>query len=111
MVLKVGYFNFNSVPVFQRRELFKKKKMSAENIPYWFVLILSGFATFFIIRFYYMVDEIRRDVKQMLTEMAENRVTIDRLKNDVDELAAEIREHRDRITEIEKNIYKSKPQR
>lgn len=85
--------------------------MNAENIPYWFVLILSGFATFFIIRFYYMVDEIRKDVKTMLTEMAENRVTIGRLKNDVDEITEELHEHEKRLIEIEKSIAKLKPQR
>lgn len=56
-----------------------------QNIPYWFVILIISLLGFFLIRFWFLVDEIRKDVKQVLIAEAERKQLVTNIKEDIDE--------------------------
>lgn len=56
-----------------------------QNIPYWFVILIISLLGFFLIRFWFLVDEIRKDVKQVLIAEAERKQLVSNIKEDIDE--------------------------
>jgi DNA repair ATPase RecN len=81
-----------------------------ESIPYWFVMMAMGILTFFLIRFWYTVDEIRKDVKEMLVEQAENKEAISSIKERLREMRSTQREHKNEIDQLDEDVDKLKKQ-
>jgi DNA repair ATPase RecN len=79
-----------------------------EAIPYWFVVIAMGILAFFLIRFWYTVDEIRKDVKSMLIAQSEHKETINAIKERIREIRAIQRDHKEEIAELDKDVDKLK---
>lgn len=50
---------------------------------YWLLTGSIPVTTFFLIRFFFLVDEIRKDVKQLLVNGAARDVEIENLKDDM----------------------------
>jgi len=56
------------------------------TIPYIFFAAMSALLGFFLIRFWFSVDEIRKDVKSLLITQAKRNEMIENIKEDIDEL-------------------------
>ncbi len=82
--------------------------MTELNSPYWFVLIAMGLLGFFLIRFWYSVDEIRKDVKAMLIAQTENKEAINAIKERLRELRLTQFEHKNEIKQLDEDVDKLK---
>lgn len=82
--------------------------MTQTTIPYWFVLMVMGLLTFFLVRFYYMVDEIRKDVKSMLVSEAENALAIEGLKEKIKEIKDSMKDQQEKLNDLDREIGRMK---
>ncbi len=79
-----------------------------QSIPYWFVVLSMGVLTFFLIRFWYTVDEIRKDVKAMLIAASENKEAISAIREQIREIRQVQRDHKDELKILDKDVDKLK---
>lgn len=68
---------------------------------------LSAIA-FFLIRFYYLVDEIRKDVKGMLISEARKDAILNTMQNDITDIKDEQHEQNEKLRKLELEIEKLK---
>jgi hypothetical protein len=82
-----------------------------ETVSYWFVVITFSLLGFLLIRFYFLVDEIRKDVKVMMVQDAVRSQLIENIKEDVMEFKVRMQEYEKKLNylqrEIERNNKKS----
>jgi hypothetical protein len=105
--------------VFSHWELLSLKNYNAmfflqsqlETVSYWFVVITFSLLGFLLIRFYFLVDEIRKDVKVMMVQDAVRSQLIENIKEDVMEFKVRMQEYEKKLNylqrEIERNNKKS----
>jgi len=82
--------------------------MSPQNFLYWFITGGLGCITFFLIRFYYLVDEIRKDVKNLLIKESSCDQILKNLEKEITQVNKNIHEHEHDIVELRIEIQKFK---
>lgn len=65
--------------------------MEAGNILYLFITVLLAVISFFLVRFFFVVDEIRKDVKDLLVRKAAADEITKGIADDVDDLEKRVR--------------------
>lgn len=80
----------------------------SQNFLYWFITGGLGCITFFLVRFYYLVDEIRKDVKGLLIKESSRDEILKNLEGDVKEINRNLHEHEHDIIELKIEIQKLK---
>lgn len=82
--------------------------MQAENAPYWFFVIISVLLGFFLVRFWYLVDEIRKDVKELLIKNAARGQQIKTITEDVEEFKERQQEYDKKLNYLQREIERIK---
>ena len=70
--------------------------------------LLTALVGFFLIRFWYLVDEIRKDIKQVLVNGATRDQQISDIKKEVDELQIDQKEIKRDVESVQKDVIKLK---
>ena len=77
-----------------------------EEVMYGFVSIAVTVISFFLVRFYYLVDEMRKDVKQLLIrESAKNQAMQD-IKEDLEDIKSTVHDHDKKLNRLEIDLAK-----
>lgn len=82
-----------------------------ENIPgliYLFLVLTISVLAFFLIRYWYMVDEIRKDVKTLLIDQAAKNQLLLTLKEDVAEFKLRQQEYDKRLNYQQRELERYK---
>jgi hypothetical protein len=66
-----------------------------------FLMAGVGLIGFFLVRFYYLVDEIRKDVKTILIDAAVSKEVVSHIEEDVKWIKREVHDHEKRIGQLE----------
>jgi serine phosphatase RsbU (regulator of sigma subunit) len=78
------------------------------NIPYWFVILILALLGFFLVRFWFLVDEIRKDVKKVLIDEAARNQLVRSLKEDVDEFKIKQQAYEKKLNYLERELQRKK---
>lgn len=72
-------------------------------MEYYEVVTMTGIGIigFFLARFYYLVDEIRKDVKDILIEGGANKISVDNIKKDISEIKGDVHDIDKRVKHLE----------
>lgn len=79
--------------------------------PEWiFIVIALGLISFFSVRFYMTVDEVRKDVKSLLIDSAIRKEKIEQIESDVESIKERLHKHGNVLQnhEMSLNILKNK---
>lgn len=82
--------------------------MTDASAPYIFVTAATGLLTFFLIRFWYLVDEIRKDLKSVLIQEAKREQIVFNLKEDIVEYKVRQQEHEKKVNFLQREIERLK---
>jgi hypothetical protein len=82
--------------------------MPETAIPYLFVTAILSLLGFFLLRFYYLVDEIRKDVKEMLINEAKREAIVSNIKEDVDEFKLRQQEYEKKLNFLGRELERLK---
>lgn len=80
----------------------------AAAIPYWFTAIVISVLAFFFVRFYYLVDEIRKDVKDILIEDAARKQIIETMREDIHEFKLRQQDFEKKLNFLQREIERIK---
>jgi hypothetical protein len=85
-------------------------EIAPQTALYSFVSGCTMIIGFFLIRFYFLVDNIGKDVKQILISMATTDEKIKQLEKDSEEAKSSVHEHGNTLTrhELQLSIMKNK---
>ena len=86
----------------------KVSKLKSEMDKFLEIFLVAGVGLigFFLVRFYYLVDEIRKDVKEILIDRAASNQIILGHEKDITEIRAVTNTHESRINKLEINKQK-----
>ncbi len=80
--------------------------MNLQDVIYAFIAGIVSVIAFFLVRFYYLVDELRKDVKQLLIQEAGRGNAIENIKEDVKDIKATVHEHDKKLNHLELEVAK-----
>jgi hypothetical protein len=76
------------------------------NLVYFVLTVLLSVIAFFLVRFFYLMDEIRKDVKQVLISNASRDAMIQEFKTDIQEIRRTVHDHGRKLNTLEIEISK-----
>lgn len=79
-----------------------------ENVLYYFLTGTCMMISFFLIRFYFLVDEIRKDVKNILINEGVRNNKLDNMRDDIEDIKKERHEIVERLQHLEMEIQRIK---
>lgn len=79
-------------------------EVQAGSIPYWFVVIVICFLGFLLVRFWFLVDELRKDIKALLIKDAARDAQLRSLTSDNEEYYSRLNEHDKKINFQQREI-------
>lgn len=80
--------------------------MDVQTILYAFITGAVSVIAFFLVRFYYLVEELRKDVKQLLINESARKVAIENIKDDIEDIRRTVHEHDGQLNRLRIDISK-----
>jgi hypothetical protein len=82
--------------------------MKPMDAMYFFLTAGVSVIAFFLVRFYYLVDEMRRDVKQLLIQESAKNEAMKNMRSDIEEIKDTINHHSKQLSHLELELAKIK---
>jgi hypothetical protein len=76
------------------------------GILYYFLTACLSVITFFLIRFYYLVDELRKDIKDLLINESSRTTALENMKDDLIDVKQTVHDHDKKLNSLELQIAK-----